>query len=128
MCEITPWTVYWIMRLDSVKCGLEVVSAISTVAAIAFFVVFMVLIFDDDLLFEEHHKVTARKGLMHSLFVLIASVTLYALFPSTKEMCAIVTIPVVANSDIVTTQIPDATRKLLYLANQYLESQLEEAK
>lgn len=46
--------------------------------------------------------------------------------PTTKEMCAIVAIPKVVNSEIVTEQIPDAAKNLLSLANQYLESMLKE--
>lgn len=129
MTEITPAMIYWIMRLDGICETAKILLTISMIATVAFFAILTAFIVDfgpepDEE--EERFIKKAKKCFKISSLFTIVLLVIAMFVPTTKEMCAIVTIPKVVNSEIVTEQIPDATKNLLSLANQYLESLLKE--
>ena len=129
MTEITPAMVYWILRLDGICGTARVLLMISGLATGAIFAILTAMIVDFGPNPDEEEKGFIKKAKkcfkISSLFTIVL-LAIAMFVPTTKEMCAIVTIPKVANSEIVTEQIPDAAKNLLSLANQYLESILKE--
>lgn len=129
MTEITPAMVYWIMRLDSIYGTVMFMLIISMLASLVFFIAIVVMIVDGgpDVDEEDKRLIEKTKKCFKSSFLFaIVSLVVCMFVPTTKEMCAIIAIPKVANSEIVTEQIPDAAKNLFSLANQYLESILKE--
>lgn len=103
--EITESMVYWITRLDGIKgllCGGMVLSAIVAV------IVIMGLLFED----IEHVKTLVWPVLV---FIILGVTTVFV--PTTKQMCAIKVIPIIANNDGV-QELPD---KVVDLANEWLD-------
>ena len=93
MSELTPWTVYWITRLDAVQ-GLSVSFLLLT-----FFAALLAAVLSegDFLAVAKHFKKTTAAIL--SVFTL--SFGAACLVPSTQEMCAILVIPkLAANEDL----------------------------
>ena len=112
---ISPWTIYWITRLDALRDVLQSISALSVIiAAVTLF--FMVMIKIDESWDEWGKFCTAF--FIPSLILLIISGIGYVAMPSTKEACAIYIIPKIVNNEQV-QQVPENALK-------FLSSQLEE--
>lgn len=84
--DISPWTIYWITRLD-------VILGISVVLMCTLMIVFIIWIFE-----AGQRLVPAMKFL---LIPFIPSFIILTCLPSTKEMAAILIIPKIVNSEKV---------------------------
>lgn len=68
-----------------------------------------------------------KKSLRIVMFSIIAFFVLFAgcsFVPNTKEACAILVIPQVANSDVVQQELPKSIESIVKIANNYLEEKL----
>ena len=126
---ITPGQMYWLTRLDTIHelasgtlifllvcLGLlSVVTVIGTIVTMS----------DGDENVPQVIKVLYRswKG---AAFAVAFFMTIYAFTPTTKEMAAIIVIPQIANSTVVTEKIPAELSELYTLAKQYVVRQLKE--
>lgn len=100
--NITPWTIYWITRLD-------VIIGISVLLLTAVLITFAIWTFE-----AGQRIVPAMKFLLIPFIPLMLIVTC---LPSTKEMAAIILIPKIANSEKVervSDYIYDAAIEWLY--------------
>lgn len=106
--EITGWTIYWITRLD----GMKIAFAVTAIAgAIAAFILFMDRGITNQVYADsadrpwakrELDRVAGHLGVARRL-VLATALAVVGLVatPTTKEMCAVLVIPAVANSENV---------------------------
>lgn len=111
--NITPWTIYWITRLDEIRdiaggsvvlsCGVLAIGLLAT------------LILASDL--EQWALHTIKLGAACAAVTLVCSVAVRAFLPSTKEMCAIVIIPKIAQSE----SLEQVGTGVVDLAKQWLE-------
>jgi hypothetical protein len=72
-------------------------------------------------------KHPVKKSLQIVMFTIIAFFILFAgcaFIPNTKEACAILVIPQVANSDVVQHELPKSIESIVKIANNYLEEKL----
>lgn len=108
MEELTPWTVYWITRLDSLKWVAEGVAVSSMLALVGMGVACALTEGDAWPLLRKW----VRVGGAAFLFAMAA----YAAVPTTKEMCAILVIPAIAQNEDVQalgSEIPLLAREWL---------------
>jgi signal transduction histidine kinase len=72
-------------------------------------------------------KSSIKKSLRIVMFTIIAFFILFAgcsFVPNTKEACAILVIPQVANSSVVQQELPKSIESIVRIANNYLEEKL----
>lgn len=108
---ITPWTIYWMTRLDEIKGTAMAAFIISIIGAMICYICYGLKSFVED---EE-----APALLIYAKRLLIVSVlsSIPNMFiPSTKEMAAILVIPAIANNQ----QVQDIGKELGDLAKSWL--------
>ena len=113
---ITENTVYWITRLDGIK---DAVTALGVILSIVFAIC---IIISAVILFDQHNMKAMKYLILSILLIVLSGVVGFSrtFIPTTKEMCAIKVIPIIANNENV-QEIPD---KVLKLANEYLDGLL----
>lgn len=95
--ELSPWTVYWITRLDTINVMLGVLVALSVG-----WLVMLLLAFA----FQTPEAASANEEALDRAFrrgswIALAFIATFSLIPSTKEMAAILVIPAVVNNEDV---------------------------
>ena len=91
-CEmITETGMYWLTRLDAIRDLLELFMFIS--GATVFVTAVLTSVEDGN------DKRTSAVAIFLALFVFVASCAVRTFTPSTREMCAIVVVPKIANNE-----------------------------
>ena len=123
---ITTTQMYWLTRLDNVHdllCGILVATCVafgvlSVIAGIATFVS------DSE---DEQRKVAfVWRMWRYIMLTVLAAGTIKVFTPTTKELAAIIVVPKIANSTLVTEKIPQELSELYTLAKQYMIESLKE--
>ena len=110
---ITESTIYWITRLDELKGGVEGFG-------IALVIIFVVaLIFSCLARFADEIERATKFVITFSILSFLSGLFLFssALIPTTKEMCAIKIVPLIANDE----QVQELPSKFVDLANEWFE-------
>jgi len=99
--EFTSWTLYWVTRLDGIGCTfailmilLGIVLSVSTLGLLI-------------LTIEDGYPRQATRPLKISISAFALLLLLSVFTPTTKEMAAILVLPKVAQSEVVTEDIPE---------------------
>lgn len=95
--NITPETIYWITRLDGILEFLKFAIFALVTLSIIFIIITVVRLVDED----ANLPVLPKSYLAIVLSLLTFASVANALIPTTKEMCAIIAIPAIANSETV---------------------------
>lgn len=85
---MSSWTIYWITRLDPVRIGLA-----ATIALLAF------LSLAHAMSYLDGGAARSRRNAVSFAGASLALMAVAALTPTTKEMCAIIAIPAIVNSE-----------------------------
>ena len=125
---ITTTQMYWLTRLDNVHdllCGILVATFIalgilSVIAGIATFV--------SDTEEDRQKAAFARRVWLGAALIALLSGLIHVFTPTTKELAAIIVVPKIANSTLVTEKIPQELSELYTLAKQYMIESLKEKK
>jgi hypothetical protein len=112
---ISPWTIYWVTRLDRLNtlAGLTAAAAV-VVATAAAFTWFMLV---DTMSVE---RALAAKVLKAALPVALVAMLAACSIPTTKEMSAILVIPKIVNNE----KVQEEAGELYSLAKDYLRQQV----
>ena len=113
---ITESTLYWITRLDGAKellFGIATALIISTAAVL----IAGVIVGIDGSPAEKKWSVKVLKTLPLFILATLMFFTLHTLTPTTKEMCAIKIVPLIANDE----QVQELPSKFVDLANEWFE-------
>lgn len=126
--NITPWTLYWILKLDDVKETLNGVSMLGIVGLALMTVVLIVMYAVGDI--DDNPDVKAgvlclTKKAKQYVWPVFLCFLMSSFVPSTKQMAAIITVPAIANSEFVTTTLPKEGRELYELTKQWLGDQVK---
>ncbi len=119
---ISPWTIYWITRLDELRMLLEVPAFLGIffgIIGVIFLVIAKHLLVNDD---DDEVAVTilgAKKLILATLIVGVACTCVRCFLPSSKEMAAIIVIPAIANNEAA----QDEAGELYRLTKAWLEKQ-----
>lgn len=105
---ISPWTVYWVLQLDSIKTGVGVFSILGLVligAAMAGILGISTMppVSDGDRCLASKHL--PRLGRAWVVCLALAASNMF--LPTTKTACAILTIPAVANNETLQTDLTE---------------------
>lgn len=99
---ITPWTIYWITRLNQIR---EFLKASTLISLLIFFTAGIIAFIQLTEYIEHDDPCDMRRKVVKILrltgAVLAVSALLYTLTPSSREMAAIYVIPKIANSENV---------------------------
>ena len=115
---ITESMVYWITRLDGLKISIAGLgAALTTVFGVAL-IFFCVKRFVDEV--EEATVLVIATAVLSFLSALLLFSSVF--IPTTKEMCAIKVIPIVAND----RQIQELPRGIVRLADEWMEELIPE--
>lgn len=119
--EITEWQVYWITRCDGLKVTLIGIGiAYAIIIALSAFIKIIALYETCSTEERGQAALDLKKSLRKYMFYSITLVFLFltaALIPTTKQMCAIKVIPVIANNG----QVQELPNKILELSNEWME-------
>lgn len=123
---ITGVQMYWLTRLDGIHdllCGIMVASCVawgilSVIAGVATFV--------SDTKEERQKAAFARRVWLGAALIALLSGLIHVFTPTTKELAAIIVVPRIANSQLVTEKIPQELSELYTLAKQYMVATLKE--
>lgn len=122
---ISPWTIYWITRLDVVGEVLQMCMTMSVLVAITTTGLWILNNCTNH--FDSGNPEVGKRWRRGSLASIAASVLFIAAtiaLPTTKQMAAIYIIPAIANNE----QIQAEASELYDLAKDYLKSLAEEEK
>lgn len=124
--NITPWTLYWILKLDDIReamtgpalllCGLCLAGNIMCV---------FISSIHSTTEGERRGAKTVGRLFLPGTVLFILTAIIYPLVPSTKQMAAIITVPAIANSEFVTATLPKEGRELYELTKQWLGDQVK---
>ena len=112
--SLTTWEVYWITRLDNVSIMLYLVLMAFAVIAVISGIAVGTDGFDG----------ARKKCLILGVIGMVNSLALFVMLPSTKEMAAIIILPKIVNSEIVSEKLPKDANVLYDLATKYLKGKL----
>lgn len=126
---MSPWTLYWILQVDSIKAVFTTFCAIiGTFGGIALIIggIWMTLAMEDT---DERSFKAAKRFLKWSMsvcvpFVLFLSL-ISAFLPSTKQAATIYLLPRIVNNVEVQNTANDAMRLLMYKVNSYLREEMQ---
>jgi len=121
---ITESQIYWITRLDSINVALEVLSIAFGVVGSLGLIMSIIGYFANkvDEQYEQNAKFIpiCKRCIWYSVGVLLLTFICAAgltFLPTTKEMCAIKIIPVIANNE----GVQELPQKAVELANEWME-------
>lgn len=114
METVSPWTVYWILQLDSIGASLSVLS-IGGLLAASLLTIFGAMNKSFSNSYPEHissKRERASGEAMHRLARILAAIVIplfliNSLLPSTKSMAAIIVVPAIANSEMIRSEAGD---------------------
>ena len=109
---ISPWTLYWILQLDSIKAAVVALAITTSLATLFLGVIGL----------DSSERERARGETMHRFAIRLAIVAvpltlLTAFLPSSRTMAAVVLIPAIANNETIQREASDLYR----LAKQAIE-------
>lgn len=126
---ITTAQMYWITRADEIRSGLiGIMIPIILLLVLSSVSKIVTLIEQEDSGDESPLARTVTRlwvGCSVALMLLIGAVMFT---PTTKELAAIIVVPKIANSTLVTEKIPQELSELYALAKQYMIESLKEKK
>ena len=93
--DVTPWTIYWITRLDSVNVVLGLFVGLALILTVLS-VGFLLSSIDAD---DENGIRWAKRGIFGFSALLLGLGAVTVLTPSTKQMAAILVIPAIVNNE-----------------------------
>jgi hypothetical protein len=121
--NISPWTLYWINRLDTAT---HILIAITIICLVACFITFLILN-------DTHYSGDPVKFPVKTFSILIPlaviSILTNCFLPSTKEMYALYTIPKVINHPKIQETIktiPDITADTMKMTHKWIKDKLNE--
>ena len=118
--EISPWTVYWVLQLDTITIALRI--SIGAVGIAGVFIFSMFLAFFDS--YSEDFVRQVRKLFKIYLVVLFAVLSAVLLIPDTKTALAMYTVPKLAKSGAV-EQLKGDAKELYILGVERLKEELK---
>lgn len=95
--NVTPETIYWITRLDGISKFLQIATFLLAILSTILIAITVIRLVDED----ANVPVLPKSYLAIVLSLLTFASVANALTPTTKEMCAIIAIPAIANSETV---------------------------
>ena len=107
---ITESCMYWILKLDDIREFSFALGVISSFAAVAFLIFFLVSKIGKDEFCSDHvqvGRICGRLGVVTTTLTLFLHLS-YVLLPATKQMAMIKVIPAIANSEEVKVVSKDA--------------------
>lgn len=124
---ISGWTVYLILKLDSIRG----VFLTGTVASGVLFAVLLVILTSYDISadpddYDSKVSASLRKALVKAASAALLFLTLTVLIPTTRQFALIYIIPKVVNSDFVQKDIPAESRELYELGKDILKQTIKE--
>ena len=127
---ISPFDIYFIGLADSLKTMFEAVAGISfimfTLGTLAYF------FFNDEYMVSKDVRdrilPPLKKGIKILPWVVIAGAFLAILTPSSKTLAAMLVIPKLANSEIVSKDLPKAGKAMIEMATEWMKAQTENLK
>lgn len=117
---ITPWTMYWLVKLDSLNGFFFTVAWMAVTAAS---IGIAVTAYEWDM--HENTCPTVRRWVKRLAFLSLFSGFASAVLPTTKQMAAIVVIPAITNSELVSETVPREAGELYTLAKEWLRNKSE---
>lgn len=119
---ITPWTIYWIGILDSVKDTMVSALAIGTIAFVLWLIALFIVYADDA---EEKTKATTKKMTIIIGSIIVALLTIKPFIPSTKHAAAMYIVPAIANNENVQAIGSNGLEGLRILTEEWLQGLTE---
>ena len=121
--DISAWDVYWIMRLDGIKAGLEnlvplgiILFLFSGIALTGLFVNY-----------EKEFPVKKAMRIYIPTVILWIFLCFSNIFiPTTREAATIFVLPKIANSELVSEEIPKEAREIYGLAKEWFKKAVKE--
>ena len=117
---------YWLTRLDSIHDLLGGILAATCIALGIFSVIVGIATFVADSEDDWRKAAFSRKVWLGAALIALLSGLIHVFTPTTKEMAAIIVVPKIANSTLVTEKIPAELSELYTLAKQYMVAALTE--
>ena len=125
--EISPFIVYLITRLDCVNSIVATTLIILIATTITLSIIFILSFIIDDLEDTEQRCEKLKSIIKPMSIVLIVSVIIRILLPTTKQACAIIVVPAIVNSQTVQDTLPKSINRIVELAGDYLIDILSES-
>lgn len=119
--NISASDVYLISILDSVSSFSFTAAIISTIITCILFIASFLLILDN--VEYNNDVICILKGLAKKFLIAsLASSFIYTFMPGTKTAAAMYVVPAIANSELVSKDIPEAGKELINLATEWMKS------
>lgn len=123
---ITTAQMYWLTRLDSVHSLLSGILVVTCIALGILSVIAGIATFVSDTEEDRRKAAFARRIWLSAALISLTAGIIQVFTPTTKEMAAIIVVPKIANSQLVTEKIPQELSELYTLAKQYMVATLTE--
>jgi len=117
---ITESTIYWITRLGSVKAGIQNSGSVMCVVFIILGVASAIVYLAGNDFDNEHVSKWGEKWFPRSVLLFLCGLLFIiasCFIPTTKEMCAIKVLPIIANND----EVQNLPNRVVELTNDWLD-------
>lgn len=119
--NISAFDVYLISILDNVSSISIAAAIMSTIITCILFIAAFILILDDAK--YNNDIICIVKGLAKKfLIAAVASSFICTFIPGSKTVAAMYVVPAIANSELVSKDIPEAGKELINLATEWMKS------
>lgn len=119
--NISAFDVYLISILDNVSSISIAAAIMSTIITCILFIAAFILILDDAK--YNNDIICIVKGLAKKFLIAAAASSLICTFiPGSKTVAAMYVVPAIANSELVSKDIPEAGKELINLATEWMKS------
>lgn len=128
---ISPFDIYFISLANSLKTMFGIVASISFIMLILGTAVAYPLSNDECLVSEDDRDkipTLIKKGIKILPWVVIAATFLAIFTPSSKTLAAMLVIPKLANSEIMSKDLPEAGKAMIEMAIEWMKAQTENLK
>ena len=126
MSEISPFVVYLITRLDCANIVTTTALTILIAMAIALTITLFCSLMCEDADDSEERRSKIMPFLKPITIIIIILSLARILLPTTKQACAIIVVPAIANSQTVQETLPKSMNRIVELAGDYLVEVLSE--
>lgn len=128
--NITPLDIYLVSIVDNIRIATFVITVLSTLVVVIFIGLTIGINSDNEKLSEKDKRFAHNISiyLKKSLTVMVLSTALLVFTPSSRALAAMYVIPAMANSELVSKDIPEAGKALIEMATEWMRTQTKSIK
>ena len=119
--ELTESMLYWTLKLDDIRSSVGILFVSIACILVESIFTWFLIVSDKDL---EYVREKVCRIIIACIVMLIITGPTYTFLPNTKQYAAIKIIPVIANSEFVSEELPNEMKEFYHMGKDQIKKQL----